>query len=87
MPISCEIVSRHDISGALYTVNPLAINSTVPVFQENKRCIVELESKEFGRVVLVGNPSSTFAILTSLLIVLPKLQLLVQQWLARWRFG
>lgn len=50
MPIDCTHGKVTDIPGALFTVNPIAINQPVNVYTENKRGIVELDSKEFGKV-------------------------------------
>lgn len=38
------------IDGALYTVNPIAINTTTDVYTENKRIACEIESDNYGKV-------------------------------------
>jgi hypothetical protein len=38
------------ISGEYYTVNPIAIRSSLDVYAENARVIVPMDSPEFGRV-------------------------------------
>merc|ERR1712154_98764 len=42
-PISGKVVNIEKIDGALYTVNPIAVNKTVDVYSSNKRAIVEIE--------------------------------------------
>jgi len=41
-------------TGVYFTVNPIAINQQINVYGENKRCIVQIETKEFGTVVYVA---------------------------------
>ncbi|KAJ6228016.1 phosphatidylserine decarboxylase [Anaeramoeba flamelloides] len=41
------------IEGAYYTVSPLAINTEVDVYTENKRQVIEIETEEFGKVVCI----------------------------------
>lgn len=41
------------ISGQFYTVNPMAIRTTLDVFGENARAVVYIDSPEFGRVAMV----------------------------------
>jgi phosphatidylserine decarboxylase len=53
-PVDCKIISRHEVKGRYYTVNPIAINNDVDVFTENKRVISILESPQFGKVVYVN---------------------------------
>lgn len=38
------------ISGEYYTVNPIAIRSSLDVYAENARVIVPMDSPDFGRV-------------------------------------
>eukprot|EP00299_Pterocystis_sp_00344_P004812 c16092_g1_i1.p1 GENE.c16092_g1_i1~~c16092_g1_i1.p1 ORF type:complete len:602 (+),score=139.83 c16092_g1_i1:51-1856(+) len=52
-PVSGRIEKIVSVPGALYTVNPIAINSELDVYSNNKRVIVVLESPEFGSVALV----------------------------------
>lgn len=42
------------IDGALFTVNPFAVNNHVNVYTMNKRVVCELETKEFGLVILIA---------------------------------
>ena len=42
------------INGSLYTVNPIAVNSAIDVFGENKRVITVLDTPAFGKVVAVS---------------------------------
>merc|ERR1719242_1459363 len=52
-PVSGKVVSIEKIDGALYTVNPIAINKTVDVYSENKRAIVEIEcGGKIGNVIM-----------------------------------
>jgi len=54
-PVSGKILKITPINGALYTVNPIAINQPINVYTENKRCIIEIDTGEdnFGLVVMV----------------------------------
>merc|ERR1719373_271034 len=51
-PIGGKVVNIEHIDGALYTVNPIAINKTVDVYTENKRAIVEIDSGKNGGCVM-----------------------------------
>lgn len=42
-PIGGKVINVEKIDGALYTVNPIAINKPVDVYTQNKRAIVEIE--------------------------------------------
>lgn len=42
-PVSGKVVNIEKIDGALYTVNPIAINKPVDVYTSNKRAIVEIQ--------------------------------------------
>lgn len=53
-PVSGRTGKRTEIDGALFTVNPIAINQNVNVYTTNKRQITELESKEFGLVLVIA---------------------------------
>jgi len=50
IPIDCTIGHTTHIDGALYTVNPVAIEHPVDVYTENVRNVTLLDSKEFGVV-------------------------------------
>lgn len=55
MPISGVIGKNIMISGHLYTVNPIAVNSKYcNVFTENKRMVNVIISKEFGKMAFVA---------------------------------
>jgi len=41
-------------TGVYFTVNPIAINQQINVYGENKRCIVPIETKEFGTVLYIA---------------------------------
>lgn len=47
------ILSMTPIEGTLYTVNPIAVNSDVDVFTENRRVITVLETERWGKVIAV----------------------------------
>jgi len=54
-PVSGRVVRVEPIDGALYTVNPIAINKDIDVFTENKRCLVEIEcGGVLGNVLMVA---------------------------------
>jgi phosphatidylserine decarboxylase len=55
-PLNGKIIKITHIHGAYYTVNPMAVRSSLDVFGENIRTIVTLETAEYGivEVVLVG---------------------------------
>ncbi|ETO27160.1 hypothetical protein RFI_09971 [Reticulomyxa filosa] len=55
-PVSGKVVKITPIDGALYTVNPIAINQSINVYTENKRCVVEIDTGDdhFGIVVLIA---------------------------------
>ncbi len=53
IPVNSTLGDRVPIPGALFTVNPIAINKNVNVYTKNKREIIELESDEFGKVLIV----------------------------------
>jgi phosphatidylserine decarboxylase len=44
--------TRH-LEGQYYTVNPMAIRTTLDVYGDNARSIVRMETKEFGNVAIV----------------------------------
>jgi len=54
-PVSGVVTKITPINGALFTVNPIAINQPINVYTENKRCIIEIDTGEdnFGMVVMV----------------------------------
>merc|ERR1719273_2652456 len=52
-PVGGKVVSVEHIDGALYTVNPIAVNKPVDVYTNNKRCIVEIEGKNCSFIMFV----------------------------------
>ncbi|OBZ83929.1 Phosphatidylserine decarboxylase proenzyme 3 [Choanephora cucurbitarum] len=52
-PVDGTIVKTRHISGQYYTVNPMAIRTTIDVFGENARTVVWIDSEEFGKVAVV----------------------------------
>jgi phosphatidylserine decarboxylase len=53
-PVQGVFGKRYPLSGALYTVNPIAINKPVNVYTENKREVCLIDSVEFGAVILIA---------------------------------
>lgn len=45
--------SPRRIKGPLYSVNPIALRQNIHILARNKRCITELHTEEFGRVLLL----------------------------------
>jgi len=54
VPVGGVLGPKMPIAGALYTVNPIAINHAVNVYTENKRCLIPIQSPDFGLVMLVA---------------------------------
>ncbi|KAL0887015.1 hypothetical protein Bca101_010998 [Brassica carinata] len=55
VPVSGVIENFVDVSGSLYTVNPIAVNSKYcNVFTENKRTVAIISTAEFGKVAFVA---------------------------------
>lgn len=55
VPVSGIIEKFVDVSGSLYTVNPIAVNSKYcNVFTENKRTVAIISTSEFGKVAFVA---------------------------------
>ncbi|CAO3648032.1 unnamed protein product [Mucor hiemalis] len=52
-PVDGVITKIKHISGQYYTVNPMAIRTTIDVFGDNARTIVWIDSKEYGQVAVV----------------------------------
>lgn len=53
MPVSGVLGKPTTIEGEYYTVNPMAIRSSLDVYGENVRVLVPVESDEFGLVMMV----------------------------------
>jgi hypothetical protein len=54
LPIGGRIVNRTQIAGALFTVNPIAVNKNINVFTSNKREVTEVDSPIWGKVIVVA---------------------------------
>ncbi|AOA63889.1 Phosphatidylserine decarboxylase [Komagataella phaffii] len=52
-PVTGTVGKVQSISGEYFTVNPMAIRSDLDVFGENVRCLLPIQTKEFGRVLVV----------------------------------
>ncbi|TPX58616.1 phosphatidylserine decarboxylase [Powellomyces hirtus] len=53
-PVDCTVGPTKWIEGSYFTVNPMAIRTTVDVYTENVRSVTYLDSPEFGRVAYVA---------------------------------
>ncbi len=55
-PVDGILESVYIIEGSYYTVNPMAVRTTVDVYTENARAVCVINSEKFGRVaaVLIG---------------------------------
>lgn len=53
MPVSGVLGKPKTIEGEYYTVNPMAIRSTLDVYGENVRVLVPVHTEEFGLVMIV----------------------------------
>ncbi|KAI9032676.1 phosphatidylserine decarboxylase-domain-containing protein [Phycomyces nitens] len=52
-PVDGVITDISYIEGQYYTVNPMAIRTTLDVYGENVRCVVQMKSEQFGNVTVV----------------------------------
>ncbi|KAI9489700.1 phosphatidylserine decarboxylase-domain-containing protein [Zychaea mexicana] len=52
-PVDGKITDIKYISGQYYTVNPMAIRTTLDVYGDNARAVVTLETEAFGKVAVV----------------------------------
>ncbi|KAI7854427.1 phosphatidylserine decarboxylase-domain-containing protein [Circinella umbellata] len=52
-PVDGTITDIKYISGQYYTVNPMAIRTTLDVYGENARSVVSMETEAFGKVAVV----------------------------------
>ena len=52
-PVSGTVTRITKIDGALYTVNPIAVNQNVNVYTENKRAVIEIDTECHGKVCFV----------------------------------
>lgn len=54
-PVGGTLKSISHVRGRLYTVNPIAVNSTFcNVFTENKRAVCVIDSPDFGEVAFIA---------------------------------
>ncbi|KAI8874263.1 hypothetical protein GQ42DRAFT_159935 [Ramicandelaber brevisporus] len=53
LPVDGVVSEPKNISGQLYTVNPMAIRSTLDVYGENSRVVSYIDSPQFGKVTMV----------------------------------
>jgi len=53
-PVSGRVKQISKIPGTLFTVNPIAINKNVDVFTQNKRDVIEVETEQFGTVIVIA---------------------------------
>lgn len=54
-PVSGTLKSITHVRGKLYTVNPIAVNSSFAnVFTENKRAVCIIDSPDFGEVAFIA---------------------------------
>ncbi|CAO3617775.1 unnamed protein product [Cunninghamella blakesleeana] len=53
IPVDGIITETKHIEGQYYTVNPMAIRTTLDVYGDNARSIVRMETEEFGKVAIV----------------------------------
>jgi phosphatidylserine decarboxylase len=52
-PVSGVAGTAKQIDGPLYSVNPIALKQNIRIFSSNKRAITEIESPEFGKVLML----------------------------------
>lgn len=52
-PVSGQATATRMINGPLYSVNPIALRQNIRIFSENKRAVCEIQSEEFGRVLML----------------------------------
>lgn len=50
-PCDCIPGESQPISGALFSVNPIALKQKVQIFTENRRVLCELETEHFGKIL------------------------------------
>jgi len=53
-PVNGKVTKITHIAGNLLTVNPIAINRQVDVYTTNKRCIIEVETADYGTVLMIA---------------------------------
>jgi phosphatidylserine decarboxylase len=52
-PVSGIAGSAKQINGPLFSVNPIALRQNIRIFTENKRAVTEIDSPEFGKVLVL----------------------------------
>ncbi|KAI8375333.1 phosphatidylserine decarboxylase-domain-containing protein [Choanephora cucurbitarum] len=52
-PVDGTVRKIHHVKGEYYTVNPMAIRTTLDVYGDNKRDVVYMDTEVFGRVAIV----------------------------------
>lgn len=52
-PVDGVVRKIHHVQGQYYTVNPMAIRTTLDVYGDNKRDIVYMDTEVFGKVAIV----------------------------------
>lgn len=52
-PVDGVITKIHHVKGQYYTVNPMAIRTTLDVYGDNKRDVVHFQTDAFGKVAVV----------------------------------
>lgn len=52
-PVSGIAGAPRQISGPLFSVNPIALRQNIKIFTENKRALTEIDSPEFGKVLML----------------------------------
>ncbi|RCH89304.1 hypothetical protein CU098_000029, partial [Rhizopus stolonifer] len=52
-PVDGTIRKIHHVEGQYYTVNPMAIRTTLDVYGDNKRDVVYMDTEVFGKVAIV----------------------------------
>ncbi|KAI9301654.1 phosphatidylserine decarboxylase-domain-containing protein [Cunninghamella echinulata] len=53
VPVDGIITETKHLEGQYYTVNPMAIRTTLDVYGDNARSIVRMETEQFGKVAIV----------------------------------
>jgi len=54
VPVTGIIGPSKPIDGTYFTVNPIAIREDVDVYCENKRCVTQIDSEYFGKVLFIS---------------------------------
>jgi phosphatidylserine decarboxylase len=52
-PVAGLAGAPRQIDGPLYSVNPIALRQNIRIFSSNKRALTEIDSPEFGRVLML----------------------------------